>query len=92
MSDMKKTEFRQTTGVVSILSAQKDTRQKDDCEKNISIGGADGCVSTAQHDVESISKWDEAFASTTDEEFERLAKMFREDEIEGLMPLDFTEK
>ena len=39
MSDMKKTEFRQTTGVVSILSAQKDTRQKDDCEKNISIGG-----------------------------------------------------
>ena len=92
MSSKKKPEFHQTTGAASVLAAQEDTCKKNNCEKNIFTEVADGCASTAQNDVESIGKWNEAFASTTDEEFKRLAKMFREDEIEGLMPLDFPEK
>ena len=35
--------------------------------------------------------WDEAFANTTDEEFERLEEMLMEDERRfGTMPLDFA--
>lgn len=42
---------------------------------------------------EADRKWKEAFANTTEEEFDRLEKMFLEEEEKyGTMPLDFTGK
>ena len=40
--------------------------------------------------TENDRRWEEALASTTPEQWERLESMFREDEAEGTMPLDFT--
>ena len=41
-------------------------------------------------ETEADCKWKEAFANTTEEEFERLEKMLMEEEKYELMPLDFT--
>ena len=45
------------------------------------------------NDIEADLKWQEAFANTTEEEFDWVEKMFTEEEEKnGIIPLDFTGK